>query len=290
MKNASIILIVKDDPGAAATIDNLLSHSSSVKFEVVVVVRKTKGDKLQIQNNRVKLVSYINENKSITIPEQRNLGIKSAAFDPIVFIDASCTPSERWLDNLFSAYEEGESIVAGFVGVEDGEKRNAFGDYHKSKYIEECPTANVLIAKKVFEDVGGFDESFDYGSDVDLMWRARDVGFKIRYVPEAEILHEKSDFKSEVNRSFRYGKARLQLYLKHPERANYFLKKDAIIFFYVLFILFLPVAVVFPYYFLLLLVPVVKNWKTSPFRQVLLNLMFGWGVICKGVTLLFKHS
>lgn len=287
-KNASIVLIVKDDPGAQETISTLLKHQTEINFEIVAVVRATGDLKLTSTDRRVKVVPYTNSKKQITIPEQRNLGIKQSKYSPILFIDASCIPSDGWLDKLYSAYESGEKIVAGFVGVGDAKTRNAFGNYYKSVYIEECPTANVLIDKDVFNAVGYFDESFEYGSDTDFMWRARDNDFMIRYVSDAVVTHEKSDFSKELSRSFRYGKARFQLYYKHRERIKQIPKKDPIVLFYVLFILGLPIAVFIPLYLALLIIPIVKNYKASPLKQIVLNMTFALGVMWKGIRTALK--
>lgn len=50
--------------------------------------------------------------------------------------------------------------------------------------------AALAVRRTVWQDVGGFDESFFmYGEDVDLSWRIRLQGRKIRYVPQAGTYH-----------------------------------------------------------------------------------------------------
>ena len=45
--------------------------------------------------------------------------------------------------------------------------------------------AAFAIRCEVYERLGGFDEKiFMYGEDVDLSWRLRSFGYKIRYVAE----------------------------------------------------------------------------------------------------------
>jgi len=47
-----------------------------------------------------------------------------------------------------------------------------------------------MIRRELFEALGGFDENlFLYFEDKDLCKRAADRGFKVMYVPEAEVLH-----------------------------------------------------------------------------------------------------
>ena len=48
----------------------------------------------------------------------------------------------------------------------------------------------MIARRKLIEDLGGFDEDFFlYGEDEDLCWRIRERGFKIGYIPEAEVIH-----------------------------------------------------------------------------------------------------
>lgn len=50
--------------------------------------------------------------------------------------------------------------------------------------------AAFAIRRDVYERIGGFDESiFMYGEDVDLSWRVRAAGKKLRYLPRAAIRH-----------------------------------------------------------------------------------------------------
>ena len=53
-----------------------------------------------------------------------------------------------------------------------------------------CSGACVIVLRKVFEKVGGFDEKiFMYAEDVDLSWHIRLEGYKLRYVSSATLTH-----------------------------------------------------------------------------------------------------
>ena len=50
--------------------------------------------------------------------------------------------------------------------------------------------ACFLVRRDAFEAVGGFDESyFMYAEEVDLCWRLRAEGWRVAYVPGAEVVH-----------------------------------------------------------------------------------------------------
>lgn len=50
--------------------------------------------------------------------------------------------------------------------------------------------ACIMVRRKAFEDVGGFDEGYRlYVEDIDLAYRMRTKGWKIVYVPQAVVIH-----------------------------------------------------------------------------------------------------
>ncbi len=51
--------------------------------------------------------------------------------------------------------------------------------------------AAVLYRRSAYESVKGFDESFFmYAEDVDLSWRLRAKGFRLKYIPRAAVFHD----------------------------------------------------------------------------------------------------
>ena len=53
-----------------------------------------------------------------------------------------------------------------------------------------CSGAAFAVRRTVFEQMKGFDEAiFMYAEDVDLSWRIRSFGYKLKYVPKATIMH-----------------------------------------------------------------------------------------------------
>jgi GT2 family glycosyltransferase len=65
-------------------------------------------------------------------------------------------------------------------------------DIHTGK-TSWASTACVLIRRKAFEQVGGFDEKsfFMYCDDVDFSWMVRLLGYDVIYCPDAVVFHDK---------------------------------------------------------------------------------------------------
>jgi GT2 family glycosyltransferase len=63
-------------------------------------------------------------------------------------------------------------------------------DYGRVAEVDEVSGAALLLRRTALERVGALDEGFYFlGEDVDLCWRLRCAGWKVHYVPDAEIVH-----------------------------------------------------------------------------------------------------
>lgn len=279
----SIIIIVKNDRRIAFLLTELKKINKPEKTEVIVV-DASKGILQDIKEkfSYVQWIDFVsNTTKKITIPEQRNVGIRHAKGDIIVFIDADCKPDENWLISLIQPIrDESELMVAGVVNLDDQHSMHNLDQKKKldKMYIDECPTMNVAIKKDLYEEIGMYDENFQFGSDMDLCWRARKAGYKIRLQEKAIIFHDLGSIKHDMRRMYFYGKARPKLYRKHSEKWRYFIHELHVMF-YPLYFIFLPVTFIFTLYPLLLLFPVLKYRNQNPFKTILMKTVYGTGFL-----------
>jgi GT2 family glycosyltransferase len=64
-------------------------------------------------------------------------------------------------------------------------------DHSRPRPVEALMGAALLVRRSAFEEAGGFDESFFlYAEETDLMARWRAAGWRILFVPDAEVVHE----------------------------------------------------------------------------------------------------
>jgi GT2 family glycosyltransferase len=88
--------------------------------------------------------------------------------------------------------------------------------YHASE-LEYATGCALMVRREVFEKVGFFDEQFkNYFEDYDFIYRARNVGYKVGFVPEARVWHKVSrTLGRESPRQFWYlGRNSVLFYLK----------------------------------------------------------------------------
>ncbi len=289
----SVIVVSKDEPALNRTL-TLVGWAAAVHPEgcEVIVVDASEGrlDDVRTTHPEVRWIEFRPPDPpAVTIPHQRNLGVRAARGHVIVFTDAGCLPEPGWLDALAAPLlDGGESAVCGRTLGTDSSQRlysreEAAGG--EAGYAEECATINLAFTRTVFDAVGGFDEAFTYGSDVDFAWRLIASGVRIRRVPGAIVRHDWGSRRRQLRRSFAYGQARARLYRKHRGRLRtHAWRSDPLVFVYPLFLLGLPLAVVWPAYPALLLIPAWRNRSSGSLVAVVDHVWFGAGVLAELVS------
>lgn len=283
----SVIVISKDEPSLEQTLEVVCSATSDLRQDAeVIVVDASDGrlDKIREQyEGRVTWLAYEQPlDVRTTIPHQRNVGVQAAHGDIIVFTDAGCIPEDGWLQHLTSPLLEGECMTFGLtLGTSGGSKLHdrLAAKRVEVSYLTECSTINTAFRREVYDAIGGFDEIFAYGSDIDFSWRAVEAGFQIFTAPRAVVRHDWGPSKRQMRRTYVYGKARVRLYRKHPSRLRRAIREDPMVVVYPLFLVGMPITFIFPLYPALLLILAWRNRKDGGFTAVMDHIVFGLGVL-----------
>jgi mycofactocin system glycosyltransferase len=162
----------------------------------------------------------------------RNTGLASVATALVAFVDADCEPSPGWLDALLPHFaDERVALVAPRVTSRPGPGTLAryetvhspldLGDQparvRARTRVSYVPAACIVARAEVLRDLGGFDETMRVGEDVDLVWRADEAGYRVRYEPAAVVTHApRADWKSWLGQRRAYGRSAAGLAERHP--------------------------------------------------------------------------
>lgn len=149
----------------------------------------------------------------------RNRGAGIAGGDPIVFLDADCTPRPGWLDRLLAAHEAGADVVGGSLDLPPGLPAMARCDYYCGWYhvhsrrrpgeVPSHPPGNLSVRRATFARSGGFTERQPVAyAHEELAWQAevRRGGGSIRFEPAAVVYHHnRPGFGNLLRRNYRWG-------------------------------------------------------------------------------------
>jgi GT2 family glycosyltransferase len=286
----SIVVISKDEPDLDLTLNEIARQigDHGIGCETLVVDASSgRLSEIRARHPSVQWIEFPEVPGKVTIAAQRNVGVRAASGEIVVFTDSGCVPDRGWLQRLTASIVADEESVASGRTMSRGDGLQMVYDQpvaHSNGhvYLEECPTINLAFRKDAFGTVGGFDERFAYGSDVDFTWRLVDAGFRIRHVPEAVVRHDYGGPRRQLKRAYTYGRARARLYRKHRHRLPRSWSRDPTVplaFAYVSYLVALPLAFVWPSYLALLGIPLWRNRRHQPLWTVVDHMAFSVGVV-----------
>jgi len=169
-------------------------------FEVVVVDDGSGPDTdavLQREQARASLNLRWERNERAQGPGgARNRGWRAAGAQLIAFTDDDCVPAPAWLRRGLEAHlRDPAAIVQGRTQPDPAELHLA-GVFSRTLTIEELgphyETCNIFYPRELLEHLEGFDEGFGLrpgGEDIDLAWRAIELGRPTRFEPDALVHH-----------------------------------------------------------------------------------------------------
>tara|TARA_B100001540_G_scaffold31430_1_gene27397 strand:- start:9666 stop:10706 length:1041 start_codon:yes stop_codon:yes gene_type:complete len=192
-----------------------LKKSTYDNMEILVVDNISSDNSHTNCKTKFPDIKLIENKKNLGYCGGNNVGINHAKGEFIVILNPDTVVEENWLEELFLAYNEfGDALyqpkiislnetgviqstgnmihVFGFGFARDKGKKII----EKKEQIEKIGYASgtcLFTTKNVLEKVGLLDEFlFLYHDDLDLGWRAAQIGINSYYVPKSKIFHAES--------------------------------------------------------------------------------------------------
>ena len=176
---------------------SILDSDYDLKQVNVFVVDNASIDKtmdaLQNMKNSMleKLASFhiIQNQKNDGFGKGNNIGFSTGSSEYVCFFNIDTKLFKDTLSVLTEAMLHSENDVALW-------ELRQFPFEHPKMYdpvsleTDWCSGAAFAVRRDIFEKINGFDEAlFMYAEDVDLSWRIRCHGYKLKYIPCARIYH-----------------------------------------------------------------------------------------------------
>ena len=177
-------------------LSSLVSQHVDIPYEIIVVDSSTDATPT-IVREKFPSVKLIHREQQTYPGAGRNIGVQEAQGEIIAFIDSDCVAAQNWLQSGKAALQEKYSIIGG--SVQNGNPGmiswpdyfltfNEFMPTMPRREVAFMPTCNFMIAKKVFEELGGFREDLLAGEDT-LFCYAASRKYQLLFEPAMLIAH-----------------------------------------------------------------------------------------------------
>lgn len=225
----TIIIPTKDNKILLKRCLTSIKNKTRYRNYEIIIIDNNSTDKETLSYLESLPYTVIRYNSEFNFSKMNNLAVSSASGEYLLFLnDDTAALESNWLSEMLSICQmddvgivgaklvhgnntiqhAGISLLktgAGFHPMQ-GVNANSPGYFGFLNIVRDCSAvtgACLLIKKKIFEEVGGFDDRFDlYYGDTDLCLKVINRGYGVVYTPYAVLLHQGSSKIKEYATAF----------------------------------------------------------------------------------------
>jgi glycosyltransferase involved in cell wall biosynthesis len=159
-------------------------------IEIIIIDNGSDDDSVKITKEMGVSCSVM---KGASISHMRNAGAVKASGEILGFVDSDCLVNRDWAINAIDFLDYEVGIVGGYYGLGDSPgwiertwydlKKDVAGD------VSFVSAGNMVIKAKLFNEIGGFDESVETGEDWDFCQRVIGEGYRVVNQPSLHVKH-----------------------------------------------------------------------------------------------------
>ena len=223
---ASVIIPARNEGGSIGNVVRLVLAQRSPVLDVEVIVvddGSTDGTRREAEDAGARVLALAPHEQG-NPARARNRGVAVSHGDPLVFLDADCTPSPGWLAAFVAAHDAGETIVGGALDLPPGLPASARCDYYCGWYyvhsgrprgpVPHHPPPNLSVRRDAFVGTSGYTETppFEYSNE-ERVWQGelRRRGHRIWFEPAAMVYHHnRPGFGNLLRRNYRWAYTALE--------------------------------------------------------------------------------
>lgn len=209
-------------------LSSIFNLTKGVSFEVIVVDNASSDDSVEYvkdQRSKIKNLFLIENSKNLGFGRANNQGAKIAKGHYIFIFNSDAYLKGNALPGLVSFMDKNPKIgvLGPLILNPDGSIQQTVGFFpdlpqvfYWMSFLDDLPTGDILkpyhvdhdrfykseravdwvtgaamfIRSEAIEKSGGFDENiFLYGEDMELCYRIKGAGYKIKFSPVASVIH-----------------------------------------------------------------------------------------------------
>ena len=218
-------------------------------FEIILVDNNSTDGSIEyvIKNFPSVIVIKLDSNQGFAKPN--NIGAKIAKGEYLLFLNNDTVVTSDFIFELVKVIETDKKIaICQSLLLKPDGNIDSSGDFidkmgivynskTKTDEIREISSARgacMLMRKKIFDKLGGFDEKFFFSfEDVDLSWRSWILGYKTVVVPHSIVYHSVGKTSSKLKSEAAFHGLKNQLAMKITNFEPRFALRSLLFFFFI---------------------------------------------------------
>jgi len=218
MKLAIIILNWNGKKLLKQFLPSVIQHSKGA--DIYVADNASTDDSIAFIKSNYPTITVIQNKENAGYAKGYNDALKSVNADVFCLLNSDVEVTQNWLNPILNTFKEDTNTAVIQPKLLDYNKKDYFeyagaaggfidkygypycrgrifntvekdlGQYNDSTEIFWASGACMFIKRDVFKELHGFDELyFAHMEEIDLCWRAKNLGYVIKYVGSSEIYH-----------------------------------------------------------------------------------------------------
>lgn len=256
--DVSIIFVnYKSEQLTCNAIESVLEKTEGLKYEIFVVDNNSQDGSIEAIEKKFPNINIIKNPINAGFGAANNLAIKQAKGKYIFCLNTDTLLVNNAIKLMFDFMEKEENQNVGVCGgllhdvdlnvIHSGGRfpclegvfwkfglRYLFPKYYRKRYgldclateIEYVTGADIMFRKSVLDKVGLFDENyFMYFEESDLCYRIKKIGYLIKLINDAKIIHlEGKSTKDELKKKKWFKSSEFYYFKKHHSHKFHFVK------------------------------------------------------------------
>ncbi len=194
-------------------LQSLFQEIDLTTTEVIVVNNASTDETIRVLAHFGDLIRVIANRENQGFVDACNQGADVASGEYLLFLNNDTIVQAGWLGNLLDTVKNDSSVgaVGSMFLYPDGRIQEAGGiiwnsgeayhygwgesptdrKYNFTREVDYCSAASLLVRKRLFDKLGGFDRRYApaYYEDVDLCFGIRSLGHKVIFQPLSKVIH-----------------------------------------------------------------------------------------------------
>ena len=196
--HVSIIIPARNEEAVIGPCLDSLIHLDFPRecFEVILVDNGSSDRTLEVARARSESLHLtILQKSGVRISALRNLGASHSRGRVLAFLDADCLAPSNWLTRGTHVISQpGVGVAGAHYRIPEDSSWVAqawYGDEVAEKQgpIPWVPGGDLMMARAIFDEVGGFDATIQTNEDCELCDRVREAGYQVIGDPLIAVTH-----------------------------------------------------------------------------------------------------